>query len=246
MRPRRYQLRNPAGHPTTLARHHYREPVATIISIISLIVGAAGVVGAIGAWLAAARANRHAAEANELAAKANALAEQANETNTKVAAIEQRRHHNDLRPQFELTFERASGGQHPRLEVKLAGPPELGRLDKVAISMRNDQERRSILPNGPKAEDLEDCVWGPYRFRPFVDGADQAGRQLGEFSIEVGDARTFALEPSLEPHWHVPAGSWTREQKGKPIRLTVTSTREGHEPWTKVYEIKTPGVAVIV
>ncbi len=216
--------------------------MALTISIISLVASILSGIGAVGAWRAAGRANRHAEEANELARKANALAEQANETNTKTAAIEQAKRHNDLRPQFEFKFVRSSGGQPAQLEVKLAGPAELGRLDAVAISIRDDDMRARPSASSSADDDIEDYIWGPYRFRPGIGGTDQAGRHLGEFSIEVGDSRRFLLDLTVEPQGHVPPGSWRQSQQGKRIRLTVTSTHEGLDPWTDVDEVRTPAV----
>jgi len=182
------------------------------ITILGLLISAATAIAAFGAWKAASAANR---------------------TATIVAAIERDRRHTELTPQFDITGGEQAAGGSAVMRVVLAGPPDLDRLDSVTIMIRDDvPDRKPHVAGGPTAEEIATVVWGPYRFVPGTDGADELGRGVAPVALRLGEGTRFALEPSLAPHWVSDFASWRRDYEGTPVRLTLICEREGREPWT--------------
>lgn len=173
-------------------------------------------------------------------------AHRANETSRAVAKIERDRWHAELTPIFDIEI-KGSNHQHPSLDVQLRGPVQLLHLDSVHISIANDDHDRSDALPGPVTQAQVDAqVWGPYRFS--ADGTDANGRAIAAVPMIVGRGRPFALEKTRAPHWwegdDVDA-RWIRQYNGKPLRLVITCTREGHRPWVVPYEIGIRSRAVI-
>jgi hypothetical protein len=97
--------------------------------------------------------------------------------------------------------------------------------------------RGPVTAGGPTAEQIDRQVWGPYRFVPGVDGADETGRSLEPFTLLLGDWRPFALERTPPPPWSNDSGSWRQRYADQPVRLTLSCYRKDHEPWTVPVEI---------
>src|SRR2546430_16121240 len=82
-------------------------------------------------------------------------------------------------PRFRITCEPSNPGSPAlRLGVFLSGPPELERLDALAVAIRDDHPWRgqgTPLVGGPTSEQAAAQIWGPYRFIPGTGpGADSA------------------------------------------------------------------------
>jgi hypothetical protein len=136
--------------------------------------------------------------------------------------IERHRWHADLTPQFETTCTATSTGR-AELRVAFAGPPGLDRLDRVVVSIRDDRRGRvPVTAGGPTAEQIAWQVWGPYRFVPGVDGADQDGRGVAPGELVLGDRVRFTLERTLPPPWAGDTDGWRRQYAGQPVRVTLT------------------------
>jgi hypothetical protein len=187
------------------------------IAILGLVATIVAAGAAVGSWRAATKANEAA---------------------TTIAAIEQDRQHAELTPRFRITCQ-ASGGDRAELRVELEGPDGLDRLDEVSVTIRDDRHNRSPSPiaGGPSAEEIGQVIWGPYRFVPHVDGADDLGRSVPSMRLHRGDWTRFALQRSLPPKWNSDTTWWEREWAGQPVRLLVTCRREAHEPWSLAYEV---------
>jgi hypothetical protein len=182
---------------------------------------AAAVAGAVSALVAAA-----AAVGSLLAAR------QANRAALTLATIERDRWHADLAPKFEVSC-RATGGDRAALRLVFVGPAGLDRLDQVTVSIRDDiRGRAPVIAGGPTTEQIARQVWGPYRFVPGVDGAEETGRALAPVELLLGDWRPFALERTLPPPWSSDTDGWRREYADQPLRLTLTCLRDGQPPWT--------------
>jgi hypothetical protein len=170
------------------------------------------VVAAWGAWLAAHRSAR---------------------TAETLERIERDRRHEERRPQFELTL----GGpyrEHATLNVHLAGPEELGEVTIVSIRVDDDDKDRSrLLPGDVTAEDIANHIWGPWRFTPRVNNADEHGRVVGPFTLRVGRGRPFQMERTRPGRWMEgkTMDQWQEEYRGHPVRLVMTC-RVGDEEWT--------------
>ncbi|MFE2048029.1 hypothetical protein ACFXAS_05940 [Streptomyces sp. NPDC059459] len=169
-----------------------------------------GAFAAWGAWLAARRS--------------------ANTADT-LARIERDRRHEERRPRFELSL---SGPyrEHSTLNVHLAGPDELGEVEIVSIRVDDDDKDRSRLtPGGVTQAQIAAHVWGPYRFTPRVDGADEHGRAVGPFSLKVGRGRPFQMDRTRPGLWMVgkTMDQWQEEYLGHPVRLVIMCRVDGDE-----------------
>lgn len=224
----------------------------TIAALVVAIVSALGSVYAV--WYArrqAGAADRSADAADRSAAASERSAVAAEGT----AALEAARRHDELTPQFRVTAERANpGADGLTLKVLLAGPPELGRLDALTVSIRNDHPWRgqgTPLAGGPTPEQVAAHIWGPYRFVPGtgpgadsvrgIPGADSAGRATPTGGMPVGENLLFSLEPTREPQWSDWSVEGWRSQVGTVLRLQLEARREGWEPWMLVCEVDTAG-----
>jgi hypothetical protein len=189
----------------------------TLAEALLVAVGAVAAIAAVGAWWAA-RSSSQASAA--------------------MTAIERRRWHAYLTPQFELTC-RVTSGERATLRVALVGPAALDRLDQVTVHIRDDIPGRApVTPGGPTAEEIARQIWGPYRFVPGVDGADQTGRSVAPFELLLGDWRPLTLERTPAPTWSSDATGWRRQYNDQPVRLTLACVREGDEPWTVPQEVR--------
>ncbi|GAA3251566.1 hypothetical protein [Nonomuraea helvata] len=186
--------------------------VAAAVSALAAIVA---VVVAFFAW-----------KATKNAAKATA----------DLTKIEARRWHHDLTPQF--TFELGpEAGDRTTLKVWFNGPAALGELT-VSVTIRNDKPRNSTLAGSPSQEEIDAQVWGPYRFVPHVDGADQHGRAAAPIKLLPGDGRQFSLQRTIAPSW-TREEWWRDEFKYAPVRVGLRCTSGDDDPWTVYHEVPT-------
>lgn len=228
------------------------------MDIAALVVSVVSVLVAIVAVLYARRLDQKAAPAVAAAHRSAAAAERSATAAEKSAeagesarALEQQRRNAELTPRFRVRYEPANPGvETRRLSVFLAGPPELGRLDTLTVSIRDDHPWRgqgTPLAGGPTPEQVAEQIWGPYRFTPGtgpganmargIPGADPTGRTTPTGGIPVGEELTFLLEPTRPPSWsQQPIDNW-RQERGTVVRLQLECSREGWEPWTLPCEI---------
>lgn len=164
-------------------------------------------------------------------------AKESNRTSSVVAQIERDRWHTEMTPQVQLRFDNDGGAPH--VVVKFLGPAPLTRI-KTVLRIRDDRERGSSHVGGaPTARQVADVVWGPFRFRPGVDGADPLGRAVAPFVL-VHQAHTrFALEPTPAPSWYPSPQVWRDDYDGTKLRLWVECSAEGHKPWTLSADLTT-------
>ncbi|MFI9848669.1 hypothetical protein ACIHFD_67540 [Nonomuraea sp. NPDC051941] len=188
-------------------------------SAIAAGVSAIGAVAAVMVALFAWSTTKHAARAT-----------------ADLTKIEARRWHHDLTPQFTIEFAEQVGDQAV-LKVWFNGPTALAEL-RVGLTIRNDKPRSSRLAGGPSPDEIAAQVWGPYRFRPRVDGADELGRTTGPVKLLPGDGRQFTLERTIEPRWTTPEW-WRDEYENAPVRVGLRCTTGDYEPWTVYYEVPT-------
>lgn len=152
------------------------------------------------------------------------------------------RRHAELCPQLQvdLVHGPGAGADQPLLTIQLTGPAESDGL-QVTVTVRDDHRHEPIGRAGePSAEDLAAQVWGPFRLRPGVDGADPVGRGADPVQLRLNEPRRFQLERTPPPRWAIP-GDWTAEYAGQPARLTFDCTLPGHAPWRVDREIVPTG-----
>ncbi|WP_327335825.1 hypothetical protein OG384_04125 [Streptomyces sp. NBC_01324] len=178
-------------------------------------------VAAGGAWFAAHRANR---------------------TANAVARIEKERWQAELTPQFEFDLTETGNG-HALLDVRLEGPDALGHLDSISIVVGNDDGGHEVLNPGVDVtqDEVDALVWGPYRFNPNADGADEYGRGPDPFDLSVGTGTRRSMQRTHPGHWMAgkTQGTWQGEYVGKPIRLVLTCHR-GDKKWVVTRHIENP------
>jgi len=164
-----------------------------------------------------------------------------------VTAIESQRRHEELTPVLAITADARPGVRWVDMTVELTGPPGLGGLDEVMIRIRDDVPERKPAEGGLTQEQISEVIWGPYRLNPGMRDTDSAGRAHGPFRLPVHEPHPLQLEQTTAPAWSDPA-SWHRQYEGKPVRVEVICTREGHEPWVvlREVEVKSPPEAYAV
>ncbi|MCM4078244.1 hypothetical protein [Paractinoplanes hotanensis] len=117
----------------------------------------------------------------------------------------------------------------------------LDGLDAIDMIVRDDfHERRGSGLGGARTdEEIANHVWGPFRFRPGIDGASSNGRSVATFALPLGEGMKFAMDPQDPPHWstHATTDSWAKEYEGQPIRLLLRCRKAGFEPWTVPVEV---------
>ncbi|MET8696824.1 hypothetical protein ABZV65_30290 [Streptomyces bauhiniae] len=165
----------------------------------------------------------------------------ANATAAAVAQIEQDRWHTELVPDIQLT---RTGD---KLELVYLGPPTLGPL-RIRPEIRDDRDRSrdEVFAGGPTREDRAEVIWGPCRFRPGIDRADERGRTTEPFLLEAGDSHKLALDPSPRPSWMEGVDGeqrWRRDYEVAPIRLWLICEADGHKPWRLPVEVHRFGAA---
>ena len=186
-------------------------------------------------------------------------AKKANEAAERLLAIENERLHNERSPRFKITCEPwTSGNQETlRLRVELLGPSALDQIDRLSLSVRNDNflrgaERSSQLARGPSAEEVSRLIWGPYRLTPKVRSGDftvdEDGRRIDYDSpLPLGEELAFQMEKTAPGLWMTGLGheAWQRE-RGAFIRLSLTVEREPYGKWYIPFEIDTTSLPSFV
>lgn len=183
---------------------------------------------------------RIARTANKAAFNSNRAAEQANATADAVAQVERDRWHHEMTPQFDVTITRLGpGSNHASLMLTFEGPAALERLDEVELEIRDDGYTHGV---GHVTEDYQreiaNTIWGPYRFKPGVDGATGIGRTSPAVPMELGEWIKRALEESFPPSWTDRTYWHERYGNDSPVRLWVRCRRDGYQPWTLTYNVR--------
>ncbi len=167
------------------------------------------------------------------------------------ARLDTDRRHAELTPRFRITC----GPENPGVDttfmsIYLAGPPELERLDKLTVVIRDDPPWRSQgtpLAAGPTREQVAEQIWGRYKFTrgvgPGADpatglfGADRTGRTCPAGEMFVGERLLFQLDPTWPPSWSQWSLESWQEKVGPLLRLRLECHREGQAPWILPCEV---------
>lgn len=169
-------------------------------------------------------------------------ARRANGTADSVARIERDRWHTDLTPRLHLEIQ-----QEPqlRLAVRFDGPAGLRVLNRLVLTIRDDRDRSrdNQLAGAATPEQMAAIIWGPYQFRPRMQGVDETGRVAEVAGLHLDDTWLFALDPSTKASWYEgPEGSqrWHDQYNGTPLRLWAECHAAGHQPWTLPCTVNLP------
>jgi hypothetical protein len=210
-------------------------PGATVgpMIIAALVISIVAALAAVATAEYARRANRSAADSARAAAE--------------TARLDADRRHDELTPQFHLTFtERGDGAaDQGELRVELTGPPGLDHLDEVTASILDDGQANHWAdgrPAGITAEQARRFVWGPWEFNTGASAqvADNRTSRPRPYSRAAGaNWDRLSLRRTRPGHWmETDAERWRKQQPG-PIRLQITS-RRGDDQWTDLYQVPVP------
>lgn len=166
----------------------------------------------------------------------------ANNTADSVARIERDRWHTDLTPRLHLEIQQ---NPHLRLAVRFDGPAGLRVLDRLVLTIRDDRDRSrdNQLAGTAAPEQMAAIIWGPYQFRPRMQGVDETGRVAELTELHLDDTWLLALDPSMKPRWYEGADGhqrWHDQYDGAPLRLWAECHAAGHQPWTLPCTITPP------
>ncbi|MBO2461457.1 hypothetical protein [Actinomadura violacea] len=155
--------------------------------------------------------------------------------------IEADRRHGELTPHVTITA-RPGNLDHVDVWIELSGPVELGGLDAITISVRDDIPGRApVSPGGPSAEEIAAQVWATHQFVHGGDGADEHGRTVRCGALRVGQRRQFVLKPTRPPHWTSMTGeSWQAERAEHPFVLELVGRKDGLPDWTVPVKVELP------
>jgi hypothetical protein len=209
--------------------------------------GSLSAVSALAGVVTAFIALRISRTANEAARQSNRAADRANATVDSVAEVERERWHHEMTPRFDVTINQlGSCSDQASLMPTLEGKPALERGDAVEIEIRDDgYTHGSGLAGGPSQQDIDETIWGPYRFKSGIDGASTNGRKVPAAAMELGEWRKLAAgqgagrtrrNEALHGHsvlwvWQRSAEAYTRLNGGKSAdRLRASAVRRSSDP----------------
>lgn len=206
---------------------------ALIAAIVSAVAAAVAVIYACRMDTTAKRAlkaTQDAAEAAKTSAAASVRSASAAELSV---SLEVERRHAELTPRFRAELIPESKTAFPTVTLVLLGPPELGSLDGLKVTIRDTRRPAAGWkePGMPEAtpEQLDEVIWGPYRF---FDGDDATHRVASKEGMAVGGDRPFGLVPTSAPSWAPAEPEAWRFRVGSLLGLQIEARREGWEPWT--------------
>ena len=164
-------------------------------------------------------------------------ARRANDTTARLASLELDRRHSELTPEFEFALTPFGGTNDDAwLDIWQTGGPLV--LDSVVITIQDEvgQDHWAHgLPDHVSAEDAAVFVWGPYEFN--AAASDQVA------NYRTTKPRQYDRVAGTNwDHLHLVRtrpGAWMagalletwRADHGGPLRLLITCSLAGYEPW---------------
>jgi len=196
------------------------------IAIIGAAAAVAAAIAALGSWKAARKSN---------------------DTAGLMARIEQDRWHQDLTPEFDVTFTaRDTADDSADLRVTLKRSP-LGRLDEVIITILDEAGKDHWtrgLPDGVTQAEAQMFVWGPWEFNTGASEQVVSNRVSRTRAYSLTTGKNWDLLPLTRTRpgrWMSPTSqdNWRKQYTDQPVRLLITCRRAGHEPWAVPYDAET-------
>ncbi|MEV4542277.1 hypothetical protein [Micromonospora echinaurantiaca] len=154
------------------------------------------------------------------------------------AKTEKDRRHREMRPELDVSLDMKWPPDAGLLVVKLTGPREVERYDWIRVQVRDDGKNRQPR-HDVTAEQIREQVWGPFRLRPGVDGADRDGRTAKQGGQAVTDSWLFTVERTTSPGWYSGGdAAWRKDYVDEPIRLRI-EVGLGGQSWAEMREVPT-------
>jgi hypothetical protein len=161
-------------------------------------------------------------------------ARRAAEAAAAMTEIEKRRLQRETRPEIQITL--TTAGQRGHLEFLLTGPQGIEQVRVTLLEIQDTRPWTNPVTN-IKLEDLTPHVRGPYQFDGGLKGQTEGGRTVEPFTLTIGYKHVCALgRTSPPPALEVTPAAWAADNHGLPIRLKLTCTQPGFEPWDYIRE----------
>ncbi|WP_328654506.1 hypothetical protein OG598_12100 [Micromonospora sp. NBC_00330] len=155
------------------------------------------------------------------------------------ADAEQKRRHREMRPELHLALDMKWPPEAGLLVVKLMGPRDVERYDRIRVEVRDDGKNRQPR-HDVTAEQIRLQVWGPFRLRPGTDGADHDGRAAEQDDQAVTDSWLFTVERTTPPAWYSGGDSaWRSDYADEPLRFRI-EVGLGDQSWVEMQEVPQP------
>lgn len=155
------------------------------------------------------------------------------------AGAEGKRRHREMRPELRVALDMKWPPDVGLLVVKLVGPRDVERYDRIRVEVRDDGKNRQP-GHDVTAEHIRQQVWGPFRLRPGTDGADRDGRVAEQSGQAVTDSWLFTVERTTPPAWYSGGDSgWRRDYADEPLRLRL-EVGLGDQSWVEMQEVPQP------
>jgi len=196
-----------------------------VLALIGAAAAVAAAIAALGSWKAAGKANKTAG---------------------LMARIEQNRHHQELKPDFDITLTvRDTAEDWADLHIALK-PGTLIDLDEVILTILDETDKdhwTNGLPDGVTQEEAELFVWGPWQFNTGASAQIVSNRATRPraYSLTTGkNWDVFTMTRTLPGRWmsSFSQANWKMQHEDQPLRLLITCRQAGHDPWIIPREVK--------
>lgn len=149
-----------------------------------------------------------------------------------------------MTPNFQFRFTQDPGTSGAILHVAWAGggPAVLEEVTLRILDEVGQDHWGHGLPPGVSRETTDAFVWGPWEFNPgatdqVLDGRTTKPRQYSRAEGKTWD--TLGLQPTRPGSWmRMSVGEWA-DQRGGPIRVSLTCKSEGYGHWTLLESVQT-------
>lgn len=192
-------------------------------------------------WLSGETANVVIAGAAFLTAVASWHATaRASDTAEAMRRIEHDRWRHEFAPVlvFQPVHQPAPHQRKTMLRFKFDGPAMHERVTVRMSIFPDGRFRKPGVTHGLTRQQIEAQVWGPYRFEPGIDGASGDGKSVPEFTLSLGQQRSFWLIET-DPPASYPGGQaeWWHHYCESPVRVRVEITAGG-ETWADIKDVE--------
>jgi transcriptional regulator with XRE-family HTH domain len=225
---------------------------ALVVSIVSVLIAAGSLRYAHDLGQSAEKAADAAVTAALATVKTADATEKSAATAQDSLALQVLRRQDALTPRFRATLEKR-GPEVGKLRLRLTfiGPPAIGGLDVLTVTILDDRAWRALgrTLSAKRPEWADTQIWAPYRFethappRPGsadvgMPSVDETGRTMRAHEITLAEELTLPLEATVPPQvspslekWVPWLGKyWMRDTTG--IQLQLECSRQGWDPWT--------------
>jgi hypothetical protein len=175
----------------------------------------------------------YARQAGRSAARSTAASE-------RTLDLERGRRKAELTPRWQMSWDRNGDSGVVDIKIALAGPPGLGRVDRMALTVRQEFLPQVLHDRGRPVGEEERAaqVWAPYRFTWLMMALDTTPHVFTYGPLDVGEWVYCLVARTSPPPW------WPEEAKrdwprlvGTVLRLWVESESQDWGQWSQSVEL---------